>query len=484
MFKTWKIVKQPLDQSVVSCKWVFLVKYGTDGRPERFKARLVARGFSQQFGVDYEQTFTPVIRFESLRALFAIAAREKMSIHMMDAQNAYLNSDLDKEVYMEVPEGVENAEGSGSVCLLLKSLYGLKQSANLWNKRITSTVRSFGFEPITAEPSIFIDKRGVIIALYVDDLLIFVKNESDVERVKRLVKNKHIMKNMGEVSKVLDIHVTRPNDGFVRIDQNHYIQQILMEFGMENAKPASTPMSSSIKLDDETSEILSRNDHELYRRIIGKSMFAAVAVRIDIAFAVNRLSQYLSEPRKVHLQAAKHVLRYLKGSPNLGILYKSTPVSDLVGYADAAYANARQFKSTTGFCYMINGAPVSWTSKRQSITAQSTTESEYIALSEAGKQAVWLRHLLYALRKSHVYTKKSTLIYADNQGSIDLSANPVFHSRTKHIQVRYHAIREYIENGEIRVQFLPTDRMLADGLTKGLDHVKFARMIEGLGLSN
>ncbi len=335
MFKTWKLVKRPLDQSVVSCKWVFLVKYGTDGRPERFKARLVARGFTQQFGIDYEDTFAPVIRFESLRVLFALAAREKMLIHIMDAQNAYLNSDLDKEIYMEVPEGVEAS--SNEVCLLLKSIYGLKQSANLWNKKITSTLQSIGFEPTTAEPSIFIDKRGVIAALYVDDLLILAKTEYDVERVKNLVKKAHTMKDMGEVSKVLGIHVTRPSGGGLQIDQSHYIHQILMEFGMDNAKPTSTPMSPSIKLDDEASEILSQKDHELYRRMIGRLMFAAIAVRIDIATAVNRLSQYLSQPRKIHLQAAKHVLRYLTGSPQLGILYK--PTGDLIGYADAAYAN-------------------------------------------------------------------------------------------------------------------------------------------------
>jgi transposase InsO family protein len=479
MFQTWKLVKRPLNQPVVSCKWVFLVKYGTDGRPERFKARLVARGFTQQFGVNYEDTFAPVIRFESLRVLFAIAAKEKLVIHLMDAQNAYLNSDLDKELYMDAPEGVA---AEGKVCLLLKSIYGLKQSANLWNKKIASMLRSIGFEPTTAEPSIFIDQRGVIIALYVDDLLILAKNESDVKRVKKQIKKAHLMKDIREVSKVLGIRVTRPtNTGFVRIDQSHYIQQILMEFGMENSKPATTSMDPSIKLDNETSEILSRNDHELYRRIVGKTMFAAIATRIDIALAVNRLSQYLSEPRKVHLQAAKHILRYLKGSPDLGILYRSA--GDLVGYADAAYANARKFRSTTGFCYTIGGAPISWTSKRQSITAQSTTEAEYIALSEAGKQAVWLRHLLHTLRKPDVYKKKSTIIYRDNIGSIDLSANPVFHSRTKHIHVRYHAIREYIENSEIRVLHLPTDRMLADGLTKGLDRVKFERMIEGFGLT-
>ena len=158
--------------------------------------------------------------------------------------------------------------------------------------------------------------------------------------------------------------------------------------------------------------------------------------------------------------------------------------SSLVRYMNVIYMNIYQFKSTTGFCYMINEAPVSWTSKWQSITAQLTTESEYIALSKAEKQAVWLHHLLYALQKSHVYTKKLTLIYANNQDSIDLSVNLVFHSQIKHIQVQYHAIQEYIENDEIRIQFLSTNQMLADSLIKKLDHVKFAWMIEELDLSN
>jgi len=212
-------------------------------------------------------------------------------------------------------------------------------------------------------------------------------------------------------------------------------------------------------------------------------MFMAIGTRIDIAAAVNRLSQYLSEPREIHLQAAKHVLRYLGGAIDLGILYKADG-GNLIVFADASYANARKFKSTTGFCALISNGPVTWTSRKQQITAQSTTESEYIALADAAKQAIWLRHFLYAIGKPEVYKKETTTVYGDNIGSLDLTSNPVFHSRTKHIQVRYHAIRDYIERGEIRIQYIQTDGMLADGLTKALDRIKFERMIKGLGLTN
>jgi hypothetical protein len=479
-FNTWKLVKKIPGMPIISCKWVFLVKYGTDGRPERFKARLVARGFTQQFGVDYEDTFAPVIRFDSLRVLLALAAKFGWIIHMMDAQNAYLNSELDKEIYMEVPEGVDHLPGQ--VCELLKSLYGLKQSANLWNKKITKTLRSLGFEQTLADASVFIHPRGIIIALYVDDMLVLGKSLKEVERVKNEVKKLHAMKDLGSISKILGIHVTHQTDGSIKIDQGHYIQQVLAEFGMEHAKRTPVPLSPSLNLEQD-GKPLEAKDHEIYRRMIGRMMFMAIGTRIDIATAVNRLSQYLSEPREIHLQAAKHLLRYLGGKIDLGILYKADG-GNLIVFADAAYANARKFKSTTGFCALIADGPVTWTSRKQTVTAQSTTESEYMALADAAKQAIWLRHLLYAVRKPEVYGKEMTTIYGDNKGSLDLTANPVFHSRTKHIQVRYHAIRDYVERGEIRLQYIQTDEMLADGLTKALDRVKFERMIKGLGLTN
>ncbi len=480
-FNTWKLVKKIPGMPIISCKWVFLVKYGTDGRPERFKARLVARGFTQQFGVDYEDTFAPVIRFDSLRVLLALAAKFGWIIHMMDAQNAYLNSELDKDIYMEVPEGVDHLPGQ--VCELLKSLYGLKQSANLWNKKITKTLRSLGFEQTLADASVFIHPRGIIVALYVDDMLVLGKNLKEVERVKNEVKKLHVMKDLGSISKILGIHVTHQTDGSIKIDQGHYIQQVLAEFGMEHAKRAPVPLSPSLNLEGQDTQLLDPKAHEIYRRMIGRMMFMAIGTRIDIATAVNRLSQYLSEPREIHLQAAKHLLRYLGGKVDLGIVYRADG-GNLTVFADAAYANARKFKSTTGFLALIANGPVTWTSRKQTVTAQSTTESEYMALADAAKQAIWLRHLLYAVRKPEVYGKKMTTIYGDNKGSLDLTANPVFHSRTKHIQVRYHAIRDYVERGEIRLQYIQTDEMLADGLTKALDRVKFERMIKGLGLIN
>ena len=209
----------------------------------------------------------------------------------MNAQNIYLNSDLDKKIYMKISKNIKNAENSNLVCLLLKNLYDLKQSVNLWNKKIIFTVQFFKFEFIIAESSIFIDKRKIIIVFYIDDFFIFIKNESDVEQIKKLIKNKHIMKNMREVSKILNIHVTRSiNNEFVWIDQNHYIQQILTEFDMKNAKSAFTLMSSSIKLDDKISQILSWQDHELYHKIMRKLMFALIMIWIDIITVINRLS--------------------------------------------------------------------------------------------------------------------------------------------------------------------------------------------------
>src|SRR5438034_618488 len=209
---------------------------------------------------------------------------------------------------------------------------------------------------------------------------------------------------------------------------------MLVEFGMEHSKPASILLSPSFKLEDQESGILNTKDHEIFRHMIGRLMFAAIATRIDISLAVNQLSQYLSEPREIHLQAAKHILRRLAGAINLGILY-TTGGGNLTIYADAAYANARKFKSTTGHCALISNGPVTWTSRRQPVTAQSTTKSEYIALADAAKQAVWLRHFLYAVGKPEIYKKKATTILGDNKGALELTANPVFHSRTKHIQV-------------------------------------------------
>lgn len=487
-FRTWTIKprKEVGDMTISTTRWVFDVKLGADGRIERFKARLVARG-NEQSDDDFDETFAPVFRLDSLRILIAIAIMCGMSAHVLDASNAFAGSDLDKPNCMEIPEGLQDFDPDTGiedmVLELRKSIYGLRQSAYLWHRKISQFLMKIGFKPATADPSVFINGRGLIIALYVDDIIIFGKDPAEIDAVKKKLKDFHPMTDGGLVKKLLGIRFTW-GDKSVRLDQESYGRQILDEFGMADCKPTNTPISPSVKLDTEDSPLLGRGEHKLFRRLIGRLMFMVIATRPDIAFAVNQLSQYLAGPRRIHLGAAKHVLRYIKGTIGYGLMFGSKGSKDngLVAYADSAYANSAKSRSTTGFVFMINGAPIAWSSRKQSITAQSTTEAEYMAVSEAAKQAIWVRHFLHAIGKGSIYHDAPTTIYEDNRGAINIADNPINHPKTKHIAVRYHAIRDHINNGEVRLEHLATDSMLADGLTKATHHVKHGEFIEGLGI--
>ncbi|BCR87868.1 uncharacterized protein ACHE_40432S [Aspergillus chevalieri] len=488
-FGTWELIpRKEAEGTISSTRWVFDVKLGPDGRIDRFKARLVARG-NEQSDDDFNETFAPVFRIDSLRILLAIAAQLGLLAHVLDANNAFAGSDLDKPNCMEIPEGLQDFDPDvtstrGLVLELKKSLYGLRQSANLWHRKISDFLKKIGFKPITADPSVFINGRGLIIAVYVDDIVIFGKDANDIDVVKQKLKEFHPMTDSGLVKKLLGIRFTWGRDRSIQLDQQSYAQQILDEFGMADCKPVSTPIGPSIKLEAPDSSLLGRAEHKLFRRLIGRLIFLVIATRPDIAFAVNQLSQYLAEPRKVHLAAAKHVLRYVKGTMGYGLTFgaKGSP-KGLYAYADSAYANSAKNRSTTGFIFFINGTPITWSSRKQSVTAQSSTEAEYMAVSEAAKQAVWIRHFLYAIGKGSIYRDAPTTIYEDNQGAIKIADNPINHPKTKHIAVRYHAIRDHIGNGEICLEHLSTDKMIADGLTKVTNHASQGRLVEDLGLA-
>ncbi|ODM15554.1 hypothetical protein SI65_09157 [Aspergillus cristatus] len=460
-----------------------------DGRIDRFKARLVARG-NEQSDDDFDETFAPVFRLDSLRILVAIAAQLGLEAHMLDAMNAFAGSDLDKPNCMEIPEGLQDFDpeatsAKGSLVLeLKKSLYGLRQSANLWHRKISDFLKKIDFKLITADPSVFMNGRGLIIAVYVDDIVIFGKDAKEIDVVKQRLKEFHPMTDSGLVKKLLGIRFTWGKDRSIQLDQESYARQILDEFGMADCKPASTPIGPSVKLEAPDSSLLGRAEHKLFRRLIGRLIFLVIATRPDIAFAVNQLSQYLAEPRKVHLAAAKHVLRYVKGTIGYSLMFSAKGrLKGLYAYADSAYANSAKNRSTTGFVFFINGTPITWTSRKQSVTAQSSTEAEYMAVSEAAKQAIWTRHFLYAIGKGSIYRDAPTTIYEDNQGAIKIADNPINHLKTKHIAVRYHAIRDHIGNGEIRLEHLPTDKMIADGLTKAMNHVSQGQLVRDLGLA-
>lgn len=488
-FGTWRLKRRKeVDGTISSTRWVFDIKLGQDGRIDRFKARLVARG-NEQSNNDFDETFAPVFRLDSLRILIAIAVQHGLIAHQLDAKNAFVGSDLDKPNCIEIPEGLQEFDSdaignSGELVLeLLKSLYGLRQSANLWHRKVSGFLEKLGFKPTTADTSVFINGRGLIIAVYVDDIIIFGKNVKDIETVKTKLKELHPMTDSGPVKKLLGMRFTWQDNGIVRLDQQSYIEQILDEFGMGDCKPVSTPISPSVKLDDVNGSLLGRSDHKQFRRLIGRLTFLVIATRPDIAFAVNQLSQYLAEPRKLHLAAAKHVLRYIKGTISHGLTFSAKGRQGLCAYADSAYANSARSRSTTGFVICINSAPVTWSSRKQSITAQSSTEAEYIAISEAAKQAIWTRHFLYAIGKGSVYRHAPTTIYEDNQGAIKIADNPVNHPKTKHIAVRYHAIRDHVSNGEICLRHLPTEKMIADGLTKAANHTAQRQLVDGLKLA-
>lgn len=483
-FNTWKLIpRKQANGTISSCRWVFDVKIGIDGRVERFKARLVARG-NEQSEDDFDDTFAPVFRLDSLRILVAIMVKHRMKAHLLDAINAFAGSDLDKPNCMTIPEGLQDFDPEMNKDLVLelqKSIYGLRQSANLWNRKITKFLVKIGFKTSTADPSIFTNSRGIIIALYVDDILVIGKELAEIEAIKEKLKKFHPMRDMGQVEKLLGIRFTWKKDS-IQLDQGTYAKQILEEFGMADCKPVMMPISPSMQLDDlDNKHRLKYKDHKLFRRIIGRLMFLTIGTRADIAFAVNRLSQYLAEPYDVHLTAAKHILRYIKGTLGYTIRSSAKGRDRLTGYADSAYANSTQKRSTSGLIFMLNGMPISWSSRKQSITAQSTTEAEYMALAEATKQAVWIRHFLHSIGKSQ-YNAGPTMICEDNMGALKLADNPVYHPKTKHIAVRFHVIRDHIASGEIKLQYTPTDQMIADGLTKATNKEIHRRFVEAIGM--
>ena len=482
-FGTWEFVRRPEGRPVVSCKWVFNVKYGHDGRIERFKARLVARGFSQRKGLDFEDTFAPVIRLETLRTLFAIAAIYGLKGHLLDADNAFVGSNLDKEIFMEPPPGLDESEYSSNddyVCQLVKSLYGLKQSANLWNKKVNDFVTTNGFRQSTADPGVFINDHGVIIALYVDDVLVFAKDLKAIQMTKDMLKSVHTMKDGGLVTKILGIRITWLPDG-IRLDQEGYARQTLAECGMLHAKGRATPFSPSVDLNQE-SPCLNRAGNSQYRTIIGRLSYLAGGTRLDIQFPTNRLSQHLAEPTIIHFESAKRILRYVRTSVNYGIFYWSGDKgsnSVLLCYVDASYGNATRSRSTSGYVFVLAGGPISWSSRKQPITALSTSEAEYVAAADGAKQAVWLRHFLYSIRKHCV---GATPFFMDNQAAIKLSENPIMHSRSKHIHLRYHAIRDFVDHQEIKPTYISTKNMMADVLTKAANPDMLHSLIDSFSM--
>jgi hypothetical protein len=474
----WEIVPRPKSKNVVSKKWLFKIKHATDGSIEKYKARFVARGFFQKEGIDYEETFAPIAIYTSIRTIIALAANIKWKLHQMDVKTTFLNGVIEEEVYIEKPQGFEVKDMKSHVCKLKKSLYGLKQAPRSWYGCIDSFLTSLGFTESKADSNLYLkimDNELVILLLYVDDLFL-TREEKIIAECKKRLAAEFEMKDLGLMHYFLGLEVWQSPQR-IFLNQGKYTIEILKRFNMLECKPMNTPMEAKLKLLVDTSSDLI--DATLYRQIIGSLMYL-MNTRPDICFAVNTLSQFLVEPKHVRLVAAKHMMRYLKGTIDYGLSYDGDHKFILSGYTDADWAGTiADRKSTSKCCFSLGSAMISWQSRKQSSIALSTMEAEYIATFSTSCKAIWLRNLLTSLFDLEM---EATTILCDNQSYIKITENPVFHDRSKHIEILYHYIHDMVQRGALKLLYVSTDEQVVDVLTKPLSRVKIEHFRDKIGI--
>ncbi|KAJ9543931.1 hypothetical protein OSB04_023638 [Centaurea solstitialis] len=420
---TWDLVELPIGKRAIGCKWVFTVKVNPDGSVARLKARLVAKGYAQTYGIDYSETFSPAAKLSSIRLSISLAATYGWPLHQLDVKNAFLHGDLLEEVYMEQPPGFVAQGECGKVCKLRKSVYGLKQSPRAWFGRFSFVVTKFGLRRSSCEHSVFFassDSRCILLVVYVDDIMITSSDSNGIQRLKDFLASQFQTKDLGFLKYFLGIEVSRTHKG-ICLSQRKYCLDIL-------------------------------NDSEKYRRVVGRLNYLMIT-RPDIAFPVSVVSQFMSSPRTAHWDAVCHILKYLKGAPGYGIKYQNHGHHTIEGFTDADYdGDPTSRRSTTGYCVFVGGNLVSWRSKKQNV----------IGFSQSKPMHLW----------------------CDNEATIHIANNPVFHERTKHIEVDCHFTRKKLEDGTISTPHVRTRDQLADVFTKTLPGSRITYICSKLGMIN
>ena len=471
----FELVDRPEGHRVLKNRWVFDQK--TDGRK---KGRLVAKGHTQVEGVDYDKLFSPVVRFETVRLMLALAALEGWHIEGLDVRNAYLYGELEEELYMEQPEGFLAKGQEHKVLRLRRALYGLKQAGLAWWRALDNSMKLMGFVRLKSDAGLFLFKSNngfVLVIIYVDDALFCGKNKQIVRQMKAKFMKRWECRDLGETSEFLRMRIRRNGDKFL-IDQCPYLDKVIANTGMQNAKSAPTPLPAGYipapNPGQSTPELRSR-----YQTVIGSLLYIMLGTRPDISFAVTKLAQFASNPSVEHLNKALYVVRYLIGTRNYSLVYDGAKGMGLIACTDSDWASdPHTRRSQTGFYLKLAGGIFSWTSRAQRTIAHSSTEAEYMALSDCSRQVMWIRSLLGELG----YKLHAIPISGDNQGSLFMASNPITESRSKHIDIRYHYIREVVEAGHVEVFFIDGNDNPADLFTKNLGHIKFLRFRSQLGL--
>ncbi|KAK6120654.1 hypothetical protein DH2020_045604 [Rehmannia glutinosa] len=417
---TWTLVPCTPDLNVISNKWVFRIKHKVDGSVDKFKARLVARGFEQTAGVDFHETFSPVIKPCTIRLIFTLAVTNQWSIQQIDVNNAFLNGDL---------------------------------------KQTSSGVQLF-------------------ILIYVDDILLTGNDAQKISEVIHLLNQQFALKTLGEVNYFLGLEAHRSAAGLL-LSQTKYIHDLLSHTHMLGCKPSPTPIATGQKLSLLDSKLF---DHpSLYRSVIGTLQYLTLT-RPDIAFTVNKLSQFLHQPTVNHWAVCKHLLRYLKGTMNLGVMFRPAKRMLLEAYSDADWASSLDDrKSTGGHFVLLGGNLLLWSAKKQGVVSRSSAESEYRSLADTTADLVWLQSLLKEL---DIKIEQSSLLWCDNMSAVAMASNPVFHARTKHIEIDIHFVRDKVLSKAIDIRYIPSEDQPADLFTKPLSSHRFQLLCAKLPLSS
>ncbi|KAM1524601.1 hypothetical protein ACFX10_009184 [Malus domestica] len=488
--QVWTLVDPPEGIVPVGNKWVFKRKIGVDGNVETYKARLVAKGYRQREGIDYEETFSPVAMIKSIRILLAIAAYHDYEIWQMDVKTAFLNSYVEEELYMTQPEGFVSKSEKTKVCKLQRSIYGLKQASRSWNIRFDTEIKTFGFTQNEDDNCVYQKVVGdavVFLVLYVDDILLFGNDTAILSSVKVWLSKTFHMKDLGDASYVLGIKLYRDRSRkLIRLSQSMYIDKVLSRFEMEQCKKGFLPVRHGIHLsksmEPKTPEEIRHMSRIPYASAIGSLMYAMICTRPDIAYAVSITSRYQSNPGLEHWAAIKTVLKYLRRTKDMFLVYGGASELQVEGYTDADFqSDVDDRSSNSGYVFTLNGGAVSWKSKKQSVIADSTTEAEYVATAETGKEAFWMKKFITELGVVPTITSPVTL-YCDNNGAIAQAKEPRAHQKNKHFDRRFNIIRRYAAEGKVNILKVTSADNVADPLTKPMSQIQLDRHMDKMGI--
>ncbi|GJX14892.1 retrovirus-related pol polyprotein from transposon TNT 1-94 [Tanacetum coccineum] len=435
---------------------------------------------ASSFGDVSSAESTHVARIEAIRIFIANAASKNMTIYQMDVKTTFLNGELKEEVYVSQPEGFVDPDHPTHVYRLKKALYGLKQAPRAWYDTLSRFLLDNKFSKGAVDLTLFTRKTGkhiLLVQIYVDDIIFASTDPKACDIFSNEMSSKFQMSMMGQMSFFLGLQVSQ-SPGGIFINQSKFALEILKKFGMDSCDPVDTPMVDRLKLDEDPLGI--PVDQTRFRSMVGSLMYLT-ASRPDLVFAVCMCARYQASPTKKHLEALKRVFRYLRGTINWGLWYPKDTAMALTAYADADHAGCQDTRrSTSGSAQFLGDKLVSWSSKKQKSTAISTTEAEYIAMSGCCAQILWMRSQL----TDYGFAFNKIPLYCDNRSAIALCCNNVQHSRSKHIDIRHHFIREQVEKGVVELYFMTTDYQLADIFTKALPRERFEFLLPRLGMKS